>query len=86
MTDPALTDAERLYSNKNQFGPVVKNYSYSFSGADAKSSVFFSQRPDLITRLDTLHTVSVSVHESKAQVRALGYRGTKGLTRSSRTI
>lgn len=59
---------------------------FSFSGANTKTYAYFPQRPDLITMLDTVHTVSVSVHEAKSPARALGYRGIKGLTRGIRTI
>lgn len=82
-----LTSAERLYSRANNFGENhPQRYKYSFSGADARMLVFFAQRPDLITYLDSVHTLSISVHEAKSQVRSLGYRGIKGLTRSVRTI
>jgi hypothetical protein len=36
--------------------------------------------------LESLATVSISIHEPKAPVRALGHRGTKGFARSVRTI
>jgi hypothetical protein len=79
--------AQELYSNPNTYGSVKpQQYRYSFSGADARMTVFFPQRPDLISYLDSVHTISISVHEAKSQVRALGYRGIKGLTRSVRTI
>lgn len=79
--------AQKLYSGTNTYGSVKpQQYRYSFSGADARMSVFFPQRPDLVSYLDSVHTISVSVHEAKSQVRSLGYRGMKGLTRSVRTI
>ena len=82
-----LTTAERLYGNKDTYGTVhPQRYKYSFSGADARMLVFLPQRPDLISYLDSVHTLSVSVHEAKSQVRSLGYRGIKGLTRSVRTV
>lgn len=82
-----LTQAERLYSKPNDFSQATaQRYSYSFSGADAKTFCFFPQAPHLIRPLDTVHTISVSVHEGKSQVRSLGYRGMKGMTRSVRTI
>lgn len=82
-----LTAAERLYSQPNAFTEAhPQRYKYSFSGADARVYAFFPQRPDLISALDSVHTISISVHEAKAQARSLGYRGTKGLTRSTRTI
>lgn len=71
----------------NDYSQATKQqYTYSFSGADAKTLCFFPQRPDLIRPLDTVHTISISVHEGKSQVRSLGYRGMKGMTRSVRTI
>ena len=36
--------------------------------------------------LESLQTISVSVHEAKGQGRALGYRGIKGIARGIRTI
>ncbi len=82
-----IATAERLYSQNNAYGTIhPQRYKYSFSGADARMLVFFPQRTDLIGYLDSVHTLSVSVHEAKQQVRSLGYRGTKGLTRSVRTI
>lgn len=61
-------------------------YLYSFSGADADMFCWFPQAPELISPLSSVHTISVSVHESKGQARALGYRGIKGLARGVRTI
>jgi len=79
--------AQSLYAGTSTYGSVSpQQYKYSFSGADAKMTVFFPQRPDLVSYLDSVHTISVSVHEAKSQVRSLGYRGMKGLTRSVRTI
>ncbi len=84
---PKPTTAESLYSNANTYGLVhPQQYRYSFSGADAKLLVYFPQKPELMTYLESAHTLSISVHESKSQVRSLGYRGAKGLTRSIRTI
>lgn len=79
--------AERLFTQRDKESDVhPQRYSYSFSGADARMLVYFPQRPDLIRNLDSVHTLSISVHEAKSQVRSLGYRGIKGLTRSVRTI
>lgn len=63
-----------------------KKYLYSFSGADADMFCWFPQAPELLSPLSSVHTVSVSVHESKGQARALGHRGIKGLARGVRTI
>lgn len=65
---------------------IKPNYSYSFSGADAKTFVFFPFAPDMMEPLLSVHTVSVSIHEAKAPARALGHRGIKGVARSVRTI
>ena len=62
------------------------SYRYSFSGADAKASAFFSNMEEDIVHLESIHTVSVSVHEAKGQARALGHRGIKGHARGVRTI
>lgn len=61
-------------------------HQYSFSGADAKALAWFPQNPSGIRELDSVHTLSVSVHEAKGQARALGHRGIKGLARGVRTI
>jgi len=63
-----------------------RQYKYSFSGADAKVLVWFQQTPHLIRQLESVHTLSVSVHEAKGQARALGHRGIRGLSRGVRTI
>jgi hypothetical protein len=74
-------------------------YEYSFSGADVKSIVYYpggdrestwygsfgkGEREDWT--LNSLHSVSLSVHEAKDMVRSLGYRGIRGTTSSVRTI
>lgn len=83
----SVTAAERLFSQRDKFtNPNVQNYQYSFSGTDARVAGYFPQRPDLIRYLDSMHTLSVSIHEAKGSARSLGYRGIKGMTRSIRTI
>lgn len=62
------------------------NYLYSFSGADARAFAYFDGVESEIARLESIHTISVSVHEAKGQVRSLGYRGIRGITRAVRTI
>lgn len=59
---------------------------YSFSGADVRAFVYFEGMEDTIRPLEALHTLSISVHEGKGQVRSLGFRGIKGLARGIRTI
>lgn len=91
MASPDLSSnkyqAQHLYSKPNEYGTVSpQRYSYSWSGADAKARVYYSQRPDLIRSLESVHTISVSVHEAKSQARSLGHRGIRGLARGVRTI
>lgn len=59
---------------------------YSYSGADARAYVYYEGMEDQIIALRSVHTVSVSVHEAKGQVRALGFKGIKGKSRGLRTI
>lgn len=61
---------------------------YSFSGSDARAYTQVSgvegntpYRP-----IDSMHTISVSIHEAKAQVRSLGHKSIKGVTKGIRTI
>ncbi len=65
---------------------ATSDYRYSYSGADCRASAYFPGRADKIAYLESLHTISWSVHEAKGQARALGYRGIRGLSRSIRTI
>lgn len=64
----------------------TKTYRYSYSGSDADVYAYYPGMEDEITQLESLHTISVSVHEAKGQARALGYRGIKGIARGVRTI
>lgn len=59
---------------------------YSYSGSDSKPYVFFPTNPSEIYYLESMHTVSFSVHEAKGDARTLGYRNIRGFTRSVRTI
>jgi len=65
--------------------PRVSGYQYSYSGADCK---IFAYIPDSnkIHLLESMNTISISVHEAKGQARALGHRGIKGVSRGIRTI
>jgi hypothetical protein len=65
---------------------TLDNYSYSFSGADARAYFFFDGAEQDIRSLDAMQTISLSIHEGKGQARALGHRGVKGFSRSLRTI
>ena len=65
----------------------TRQYRYSFSGADARVWAYYEDGgEDRIRMLESVHTISVSVHEAKGQARALGHRGIKGLARGVRTI
>lgn len=65
---------------------LTNNYRYSFSGADARAFAYFPGFAENTVPFESLHTISVSVHEAKGQVRALGHRGIKGMARGVRTI
>lgn len=75
-----------LFSRTPTNPSTGNKYMYSFSGADARVLVWFPQAPHLISELESVHTLSVSVHEAKGQARALGHRGVRGLSRGVRTI
>jgi hypothetical protein len=88
---------QKLKKNKNAnearpltYPPKLRGKSgghrYSFSGADADVYVWFDGLEHLIAPLESIQTLSVSVHESKGQARALGHRGVRGLSRGMRTI
>lgn len=59
---------------------------YSFSGADAKTYTWFDANSSDVQLLDTVHTISVSVHDAKGQARRIGHRGISGITSSIRTV
>lgn len=59
---------------------------YSFSGADCKVYVCPHGQYQYFTLLESMNTISFSVHEQKGQARALGYRGVKGFSRGVRTV
>ena len=59
---------------------------YSFSGADSKPYVYFDRSPEQTIPLESLHTISFSVHEAKGPARSLGFRGVRGFSRGVRTI
>ena len=58
---------------------------YSYSGADVDVYAMINNRPQTAVQLEAMHTVSVSIHESKGQARALGYKGIKGISRGVAT-
>lgn len=59
---------------------------YSYSGSDVQAFTYISGMPEQIRRIDSLHTISWSIHEGKGQARALGYRSIRGLARGVRCI
>lgn len=66
------------------FEDVQRDYHFSYSGADCR--VYVSEENGKVFSLRSLATASVSVHEAKAPVRALGRRSVVGFTESIRTI
>lgn len=66
------------------FEDVQRDYHFSYSGADCR--VYVSEGNGKVSSLRSLSTASVSVHEAKAPVRALGRRSVVGFTESIRTI
>jgi hypothetical protein len=66
------------------FEDVQRDYHFSYSGADCR--VYASEENGKVSSLRSLSTASVSVHEAKAPVRALGRRSVVGFTESIRTI
>ena len=57
---------------------------YSFSGSDTRVYAYFNK--DKIVRLETMHTLSLSVYEAKGRVRSLGFKTVRGFTRAVREI
>jgi hypothetical protein len=76
----------RNVSRDSKFWNPSRNYRYSFSGSDARIWAFYDSAPEIIRPLEAVSTISISIHESKGQARALGHRGIKGLARGVRTI
>ena len=59
---------------------------YSYSGSDCKAYICPHGQFDMLTPLESLNTISFSVHEQKGVARALGYKSAKGFARGVRTI
>lgn len=59
---------------------------WSYSGADARVYTFISGMPQDIREVESLHTISWSIHEAKGMARTLGRRGISGISRGIRTI
>lgn len=77
--------------------PGSPNYDhrYAFSGADCRTFGWFPVDPyagpqaaDYTTPrpLESMHTISYSIHEPRGAARALGFRAVKGFSESIRTI
>lgn len=71
----------------------MSNYKYSFSGSDMRAmawlSIYDKEKNLIVTpaiELETLGTLSISIHESKSEVRSLGKRNVSGHTSSIRKI
>lgn len=91
---------KKVQQKKQAQQKQVRNYSssshpsikYSFSGADCRAWGYFSSdikqatiKPQTIL-IDSLGTISISIHESKSPVRRLGHMAPVGYTRAIRTI
>jgi len=61
-------------------------YKYSFSGSDTLIKASFEQTSDDEVQLNSVNTISISIHEQKSPVRRLGHAGVVGFTSSSRVI
>lgn len=61
-------------------------YLYSFSGSDTLVKISFEQSPENEVKLNSVNTLSISVHEQKSPVRRLGHAGVVGFTSSARVI
>lgn len=65
-------------------------YRYSYSGADCKAFAFRNNetygKNETKLFLESLQTISFSIHEAKGQARALGHKNVKGFSRSIRQI
>ena len=63
-----------------------QKYDYSYSGADCRAYAYFEDKPEQLIHLKHLATSSLSIHEAKSPVRALGHKSVRGFTESVRTI
>jgi hypothetical protein len=57
---------------------------YSYSGSDVDAFAYFQKNK--MVKLDSMHTVSLSVFEAKGRVRSLGFKSVRGFTRAVREI
>lgn len=81
-----MSNADIFYKQTERGYSNPQKYNYSFSGTDAKVFAYFLGMENRILQMNSLHTISISVHEAKGQVRSLGHRGIRGMTRSVRTV
>lgn len=65
---------------------ISNGYRYSYSGSDARVYAYFPGRADKIVQIESLHTISWSVHEAKGQARSLGHKGVRGFSRGIRVV
>ncbi len=79
-------------SNSSGMGNVgtsqkkVNPYLYSFSGSDTLVSICFEASPENEVKLESVNTISISIHEQKTPVRRLGHAAPVGFTSSMRVI
>ena len=64
----------------------INPYLYSFSGSDTLVSISFEASPDNEVKLESVNTISISIHEQKTPVRRLGHAAPVGFTSSMRVI
>lgn len=69
-------------SNTKKINP----YLYSFSGSDTLVSICFEASPENEVKLESVNTISISIHEQKTPVRRLGSAAPVGFTSSMRVI
>lgn len=70
-------------SNNNK---KINPYLYSFSGSDTLVSISFEASPNNEVKLESVNTISISIHEQKTPVRRLGHAAPVGFTSSMRVI
>ncbi len=73
-------------SSANTNSKKINPYLYSFSGSDTLVSICFEASPENEVKLESVNTISISIHEQKTPVRRLGHAGPVGFTSSMRVI
>jgi hypothetical protein len=66
--------------------PTGRFNRYSYSGSDIRAYAYYPGMGEELCLLESMATISISVHEAKGQARSLGYRGVKGFSRGIRTV